>query len=128
VIRYLWSEARPGETILAQYEHFPLMYYTDLRVVRWDEAGSLEALPEWVFFHGLRRQPLDPSVRSALHRYRRVPLEAREIPWENIPEPYWHWFRTSRQGPRVRLYRLERGGTSEYGTGTSRGPQSSGDR
>ena len=114
VIRHLWREARAGETILVQYEHFPLMFYTDLQVVRWDEAASLDRLPEWIFFHGLRRQGLDATIRAALHRYRRVALDAREIRWENIPEPYWHWFRTRREGPRVKLYRLRRGGVSRH--------------
>jgi 4-amino-4-deoxy-L-arabinose transferase-like glycosyltransferase len=106
VIRHLWREAAPGETILVQYEHFPFMYYTDLHVVRWDEAASLERLPEWIFFHGPRREELDAVLRRSLGRYRRVPLDARETGWENIPEPYWHWFQTRREGPRVRLYRL----------------------
>lgn len=112
VIRHLWREARPGETVLVQYEHFPFMFYTDLQVVRWDEAASLKRLPEWIFFHGLRRQGLDATIRGDLHRYRRVPLDARESRWENIPEPYWHWFRTRREGPRVRLYRLRQSGVS----------------
>ena len=106
MIRHLWREAAPGETILVQYEHFPFMYYTDLHVVRWDEAASLERLPEWIFFHGPRREGLDAAIRGSLGRYRRVPLDVRETGWENIPEPYWHWFQTRREGPRVRLYRL----------------------
>jgi len=130
VIRHLWREARPGETILVQYEHFPFMFYTDLQVVRWDEAASLERLPEWIFFHGLRRQALDARVRAALHRYRRVPLPAREIRWENIPEPYWHRFRTRREGPRVRLYRLRPDGISRRHASphAEQEPHSSGER
>jgi len=118
VIRHLWQEARPGETILVQYEHFPLMFHTDLQVLRWDEAASLGRLPEWIFFHGLRREDLDARIRAALHRYRRVPLDAREIRWENIPEPYWHWFRTRREGPRVRLYQLREGGGGDQPGGS----------
>jgi len=113
VIRHLWREAAPGETILVQYEHFPFMYYTDLQVVRWNEAASLDRLPEWIFFHGPRREVPDVTIQRALGRYRRVPLDARETGWENIPEPYWHLFRTRREGPRVRLYRLRYGGAPE---------------
>jgi hypothetical protein len=106
------------------------MFYTDLQVVRWDEAASLERLPEWIFFHGLRRQALDARVRVSLHRYRRVPLDAREIRWENIPEPYWHLFRTRREGPRVRLYRLRPDGISRRHASPHAGqePHSSGER
>ncbi len=65
-----------------------------------------------------------------MHRYQRVPLTAREMRWENIPEPYWHWFRTEREGPRVKLYRLRQGGVSRRHTspGTGREPHSSGER
>jgi 4-amino-4-deoxy-L-arabinose transferase-like glycosyltransferase len=130
VIRHLWREATPKDAILVQYEHYPFMFYTDLQVVRWDEAESLERLPEWIFFHGLRREALDARIRGSLHRYRRVPLDAREIRWENIPEPYWHRFRTEREGPRVRLYRLRQGGVSRRHTspGPGREPHSSGER
>jgi len=106
VIRHLWREAAPGDTILVEYEHYPFMFYTDLRVVRWDEAASLERLPEWIFFHGPRREELDAAIRGSLGRYRRVPLAARETRWENVPAPFWHWFQTRREGPRVKLYRL----------------------
>ena len=113
VIRHLWREAAPGDTILVEYEHYPFMFYTDLRVVRWDEAASLERLPEWIFFHGPRREELDATIRGSLDRYRRVPLAERETRWENVPEPYWHWFQTRREGPRVRLYRLRHRGLPE---------------
>jgi hypothetical protein len=89
-----------------EYEHYPFMFYTDLRVVRWDEAPSLRRLPEWIFFHGPRREELDAAIRGSLGRYRRVPLAGRETRWENVPEPYWHWFQTRREGPLVQLYRL----------------------
>ena len=130
VIRHLWREAAPEDAILVQYEHYPFMFYTDLHVVRWDEAESRERLPEWIFFHGLRRQALDARIRGSLHRYRRVSLDAREIRWENIPEPYWHRFRTEREGPRVRLYRLRQGAVSKRHTspGPRREPYSSGER
>jgi hypothetical protein len=88
------------------------MFYTDLQVVRWDEAASLDRLPEWIFFHGLRRKPMDARIRRSMHRYHRVPLTAREMRWENIPEPYWHRFRTRPEGPAVKLYRLREGGGS----------------
>ncbi len=77
--------------------------------MRWDEAASLQRLPEWIFIHGLRREPMDARIRRSMHRYHRVPLTAREMRWENIPEPYWHRFRTRREGPAVKLYRLREG-------------------
>jgi hypothetical protein len=112
VIRHLDREAGPGEVILVQYEHYPFMFYTELDVVRWDEAATLQRLPDWIFLHGLRRGPMDARIRGSLHRYQRVPLTARELRFENIPEPYWHRFRTRRDGPAVKLYRLREGGDS----------------
>jgi hypothetical protein len=113
VIHHLWREAAPGDTILVEYEHYPFMFYTDLRVVRWDEAPSLKRLPEWIFFHGPRGVELDATIRGSLGRYRRVPIIARETRWENVPEPYWHWFYTRREGPWVQLYQLRHQGYPE---------------
>ena len=98
------------------------MFYTDLEVVRWDEAASLQRLPDWIFFHGPRKEVLDAAIRASLHRYRRLPLDARETLWENIPEPFWQWFRARPDGPRVKLCRLRSAGVLGHPKG-DRAPQ-----
>ena len=107
VIRHLRQEAAPGEAILVQYEHYPFMFYTDLQVVRWDEAASLERLPEWIFFHGLRqtaagrqdpqgspplpprshRGPGDPLGEHPRALLAPVPDPAGGAPGEALPAP-----------------------------------------
>jgi len=75
-------------------------------VVRWDEASSLKTLPDWIFAHGYVRGRLPEDILDAFDRYEKVPLDAREFFWENIPEPYLHQFRTRTRGPAVSLFRL----------------------
>jgi len=107
VVGYLDAHAKPDDVVVTTYEHFPLLFYTDLRIVRAEEANSAEPLPEWIFVHGSSAPPLPIWLARALaSEYERAPLRARETPWENIPEPYWHWFRTWQRGPRLQLYRL----------------------
>jgi hypothetical protein len=103
--RYLADHAAPGERIATTYEHFTLQFHTELRVLRDWEVEAAD-LPEWILQHSPRPPRFAPEVVDALRaRYRRAPVDAAELPWENIPEPYWHQFRTRTKGARVTLLR-----------------------
>lgn len=94
VVEHLRAQARPGELLLTSSSRYSLLFYTDLRVERFEEADALPELPDWIW-QGPRAPRLPERIRSALSRdYERVRLEAVWLPWENIPEPYWHRFRT----------------------------------
>lgn len=114
VIAHLRQHAKPGDTVVATYGDLTLQFYTDLRVVggmsREDPTPHLDA--EWllvrphVYFGGDVPLARTLSERVDWSRYRRVPLEARDVPFENRPDPVYHKFRTVTEGvPRVRLYR-----------------------
>lgn len=94
VVEHLRAEARPGELLLTSSSRYSLLFYTDLRVERSEEADALRELPDWIW-QGPRAPRLPERIRSALSRdYEQVRLDAVWLPWENIPEPYWHRFRT----------------------------------
>jgi hypothetical protein len=108
VIQHLGAHARPGDTIAVGYEHFPFMFYTDLRVYQDHQTEGLAELPDWLFVHSLEPPKWSEPIRRALAsgRYVRQPVDAYEIPWDNVPEPYWHRFETPRAGKKVELFRL----------------------
>jgi hypothetical protein len=109
VARHLAEHAEPGDRIATTYEHFTLQFHTGLRVLRDFEVEAAD-LPEWILQHSPRPPRFAPEVRDALRgRYRRVLVDAVELPWENIPEPYWHQFRTAEKGARVTLLRRSDG-------------------
>jgi len=105
-VTYLRAHAEPDDVVLTRYEHFTLLFYTDFRVARLDEAAQLDEPPDWIFMHGNTQVPLpDELVRSWRRDYVRVPVRGYDFPWENIPEPYWHRFRSPDRGPPIRLLR-----------------------
>jgi hypothetical protein len=107
VVRYLRAHAHPGEVIVATYEHFPLMFYTDLRVYPDWASGDLGELPDWVLIHGPRPPALTDRLAQALkdpRQYQQAQVAAHEFAFENIPEPNWHQFRTPAEGPLVSLF------------------------
>ena len=107
VVRYLRAHARPGEVIVTSYEHFPLMFYTDLRVYPDWSSGYAVELPDWVLIHGSGYPDFPERLARALEdpaQYQRVPVAAHEFAFENIPEPNWHRFRTPVDGPPVTLF------------------------
>lgn len=94
VVEHLREEARPGQLLLTSSSRYSLLFYTDLRVERFEEAESLRELPDWIW-QGPRAPRLPDRIRASLSRdYERVRLAAAWLPWENIPEPYWHRFQT----------------------------------
>ena len=123
VWRAIDERAEPGEVLVVTYEHFPLMFHTDLDVRRDFELAGLDEPPQWILVHSPRAPRFEPAVWDAVTngssmplgdgrtvRYARVDLDVVELPWENIPEPYWHRFVTEPPGPGrppPMLYHLE---------------------
>lgn len=113
VIHYLHEHARTGETLITSYEHFPLMFYTDLKVYSARTGTNLSVLPDWVLIHGSDPPRFSEGLAQALKNpeaYRQMPIMAHELQYENAPEPNWHQFRTPTKGPLVKLFRRVRQG------------------
>jgi 4-amino-4-deoxy-L-arabinose transferase-like glycosyltransferase len=110
VILYLREHARAGEVFVTSYEHFPLMFYTDLKVYSTRSDANLSILPDWVLIHGGAPAFSERLVRALQNpeEYRRVSVMAHELPFENTPEPNWHQFRTWTDGPLVVLFHRAR--------------------
>jgi len=106
-VRYLRAQARPGEVIVTTYEHFPLMFYTDLKVYSSHVSIDIGELPEWVLIHGAPGPIVPDRLVQALQnpeQYQRIEIPAHDFAWENIPEPNLHKFRTIVDGPPVVLF------------------------
>ena len=70
------------------------------------QARGLSTPPDWIFLHKTTIGELPPPLASALARgYDRVPIDVKEVNWENNPEPYWHYYRTRVDGPDISLLR-----------------------
>jgi hypothetical protein len=111
VILYLHEHARTGEVFVTSYEHFPLMFYTDLEVYSTRSLANPAILPDWVQIHGWEPPVFSERLARALHNpeeYQQAPVMAHELPYENTPEPNWHQFRTWTDGPLVVLFRRVR--------------------
>lgn len=108
VIRYLAEHARPEDTVVTSYEHFPLLFYTDLNIEREYTPDAGKGRPEWLFLHSARSVQLLAAVERAgdVSKYERAPVHAHELDWDNIPEPYWHRFVTPKDRKKVVLVKL----------------------
>lgn len=107
VVQYLSTHAQPDDVLVTTYEHFPLMFYTNLRVFPARASERLADPPDWVFVHGEYASPFPDRLAQAVRNpkeYQQVPIAAREFSFENIPEPNWHRFRTPTGGPPVSLF------------------------
>ena len=122
VWRWVDPRSEPGESFVVTYEHFTLMFHTDLDVHRDFELPDMPALPQWILVHSPRTPRFPAAILDAVRNgstilvdgramhYAPVTLDVVELPWENIPEPYWHRFHTERPAegkPPPMLYHLE---------------------
>lgn len=97
VLAFLEEHAEAGQTIWVADPEFPLMFYTELRIIDARYHPFPEEPPEWVFGTSAsgvaNRRPLEvpAGVRTL---YRETPLEVRRSRRSgNIPNPHAHaWF------------------------------------
>lgn len=106
LIGYLSEHAKPGQTLLVNYEDLPLMFYTDLRVLGGLSGHGLSdgAQPDWVVDrkHGPYRDQLAAVVGAG--SYERIEILYPDIRWENRPEPGGHHYLTVQGEENVVLY------------------------
>ena len=106
VVKYLQANSRPGQVVMTTYENFPLMFYTDLTVLNLPQALQLSELPDWIFIHKMSGSEVPPQVAAAiLASYEPVAIPVQEVNFENVPEPYWHYYRTRTDGHAVTFFR-----------------------
>ncbi|MCC7290745.1 MAG: hypothetical protein IT449_01640 [Phycisphaerales bacterium] len=102
VIRYLNEHADKNDLVTTVYENFPLRYYTDLLVLRTRDLTTRfgNKLPDWIVFQhwdydlGLPKFVYDRAKDPNYYERIKLPVGASALPWDNIPEPAWHHFRT----------------------------------
>jgi len=107
LVAYLATHAKPGETVVINYEDLPLMFYTELRVLGGPSGHGLNSglRPDWVIDrkYGPYRDRLAEIV--ATDRYERIEIPYPDIRWENRPEPGVHHYLTVQDETAVVLYR-----------------------
>jgi len=110
VVDALRARLEPGDEVLANYENLPLAFYLDVPV-RGGIAGFRVEDAEPARFVVLRRTvdfvhwpPYERALAKA--RYRRLPIDAPDVPWGNNPDPLAHWSRIPSPAPSLIL--LER--------------------
>ena len=106
VVRYLRANAKPGQVLMTTYENFPLMFYTDLTVLNLAQAERSSDPPDWIFIHKMSGSEIPQQLVSAILRsYEPVAIAVKEVNFENIPEPYWHYYRTRTDGHDITFFR-----------------------
>jgi hypothetical protein len=107
LVAYLAAHARPGQSLLVNYEDLPLMFYTPLRVWGGLGAHGLESgpQPDWVVDR--KYGPYRDQLASIVARgaYERIELPYPDIRWENRPEPGSHNFLSAQGADSVVIYR-----------------------
>ena len=107
LVKYLSVHAQPGQTVVANYEELPLMFYTNLRV--WGGlAGhgvTPDLQPDWIIDRkdGPYRDVLAAMVAAG--SYQLIQLPHADIHWENRPEPGNHHYLTVQSVHQLTLYR-----------------------
>jgi len=112
---YLNAHAAPHDFAIATYGDLPLMFYTKLRMIG---GLSFEALEEaknadWVIARKVLISDEDARVMVYLidnlpwERYEKIDLGQTDFPWDNIPEPSAHQFKSMGFNPdwQIQIYR-----------------------
>jgi len=102
IAEYLKQHASPKDLVIVTYGDLPIMFYTGLRVIG---GLSFEALKEataadWIVTRKVLVSDEDARVMMYLidnlswERYEKINLGVIDFPWDNIPEPNAHQFKS----------------------------------
>jgi Dolichyl-phosphate-mannose-protein mannosyltransferase len=119
LVKYLLQNGRPGDRIFISYGDLILKFYTKYEVRGGQTGEDLRGwvVPEWVInrsFFRLKggRPALDADadkMRSWVNTlpadYRGVATPWPDLPYDDIPEPEFHWFRPPEDGDKMKIYR-----------------------
>jgi hypothetical protein len=112
IVKYLKENAEKDDLVAISFGEVSLEFYTSMRVVglRNDEDITPALQADWVI---LRKHWDSSRIRSFLEDLPRqgfesIPIDYPDLPFENIPEPTLHRFRTATDEQRVVIYRRVR--------------------
>jgi hypothetical protein len=118
LVKYLLQNGRPGDRIFISYGDLILKFYTKYEVRGGQSGEDLRGwvVPEWVihrsFFRFAGRPALKADaaeMRSWLNTlpsdYVAVAAPWPDLPFDDIPEPELHWFRSPEDGDKMKIYR-----------------------
>ena len=112
---YLNLYASSKDLVIATYGDMPLKFYTGLRVIGGLGFDALEEAKnaDWVITRKVLVSDEDTRVMVYLidnldwQRYEKINLGQTDFPWDNIPEPNAHQFKTLAFNPnwQIQIYR-----------------------
>ncbi len=115
ISEYLNLHASSKDLVIATYGDLPLMFYTRLRVIGGLSFQALEEAKaaDWVIARKVLVSDEDARVMVYLidnlpwKRYEKIDLGQTDFPWENIPEPSAHQFKSLGFNPdwQIQIYR-----------------------
>jgi 4-amino-4-deoxy-L-arabinose transferase-like glycosyltransferase len=117
IVKYLKEHGKEGDLVAISFGDVPLEFYTSLRAVGlyYDEDLTPALQADWVV---LRKYWDSARIRKFLEDLPReqfvaIPIDYPDLPFENIPEPDLHRFRTVTNEDKVVIYRRVRAGKGD---------------
>jgi hypothetical protein len=123
LLALLSRSAAPTDRVFITYGDLILAFYTSLEVRGGQSGRTLDGWPEpeWIVVRSFFRFADRPHLRAdatrmrtwlesvSRDRYRPLSAPWTDVPWDNIPEPQFHWFRIPEAGrPMVVARRADR--------------------
>jgi hypothetical protein len=96
VVLFLRNNARPGETIFVRDPEFPLIFYTDMRVIdaRLDSLLYVNNLPDWIFAQSTSGTVDKPELQLPAmlkNNYKLIVLPVHDSPFgDSCPDSRYH--------------------------------------
>ena len=109
LLQFLSQNVRSGDRIFISYGDLVLKFYMDNEIRGGQSGQTFKGLPEpeWVIIRGFFRYTDRPDMREDTLRmmdwleqeapqgdYEKLPVSWMDHPWDDIPEPQFHWYRT----------------------------------
>ena len=103
IVSYLAKHGKPGQLVITNYGQLPIMFYTDLRAIGFGQDPRTSEQADWIIIR--RGRGYQTYLRSLCTHYQAITIDYPDIPWENMPDPSYHQYRTAVKAPRIVMHK-----------------------
>jgi hypothetical protein len=103
IVEYLKEHGSEDQLVLTNYGQLPIIFYTNARAIGFGQDLRVPETADWIIAR--RGRGGQHHLRDSSRGYEPIVLDVPDIRWGNRPDPFYHQYRTVREGPRVVIYR-----------------------
>jgi len=103
IVTYLKTHGNQDQFVITNYGQLPIIFYTGMRAIGFGQNLRTSGKADWIIIR--QGRSYQEYLRSLSAQYQAITIDYPDIPWENRPDPSYHYYRTAVKAPRVVIHK-----------------------